>query len=280
MQVLKITEQLLIQRKPVFKMDSRCPGYRWVCTRCHKPNSIEARTGDWTPIAATAFTAAQRHWEDLHGARVLDWLHARIRMQRFCSLPVFPDTDSINPSEGLWIRLENGVSVSGTPFTQNYAKEEKKGMSRLSDIEARLRELEKEAARYARFPKTDEWPTGTVIVYDWSPARNDAAEVFTYAVLKADNGKWYWTGHGLTGKSGGDYDRLVENLADDNVSDIRIATPEDFDPLFPELTDLMSEEDAAKVEAFLANSETGVKVERPARREGGIFVPVVKGSEK
>lgn len=153
-------------------------------------------------------------------------------------------------------------------------------MSRLSDIEARLRELEKEAARYARFPKTDEWPTGTVIVYDWSPARNDAAEVFTYAVLKADNGKWYWTGHGLTGKSGGDYDRLVENLADDNVSDIRIATPEDFDPLFPELTDLMSEEDAAKVEAFLANSETGVKVERPARREGGIFVPVVKGSEK
>lgn len=142
-------------------------------------------------------------------------------------------------------------------------------MSRLSDIEARLRELEKEAARYARFPKTDEWPVGTVVVYDFVHYSGAAGEQeFTYAVFKCANEKWYWTGHGLQTRSGGSYDTLIEHLADDGVSNIRVATPEDFDLLFPALEDLVGLEDTKTVEEVSENLA-----------DKGIYVPVVKRAD-
>jgi hypothetical protein len=119
--------------------------------------------------------------------------------------------------------MVTGASVS-------FTAEEKQGMSRLSDIEERLRVLEKEAAKYARFPKEDQWPVGTVITYDVTMADQS---VYTYAVLKAKTGAWYWTGFIGRHTANGDYDQLVEALAADNVSNIRVATPNVFELLFP-----------------------------------------------
>lgn len=273
--------------------------FRWYCS-CVRSNTFPAqpRSGQWHRQILTVVESFRQHWDAVHkGHELPDWDFMMNYAVAWAVGDIAEDDAAgywIAPS-GKWpavakdytliVRLDtDGRSVSGTAeYWANWAaqKEERKGMSRLSDIQARMRELEKEAARYARFPKTDEWPAGTVITYNWNVPTG--AEVYTYAVLKAGNGDWYWTGAQRGGNQTGmrgNYDVLVENLADDNVSDIRVATPEDFDPLFPELTDLMSEEDAAKVEEFLASPETGVKADRPARREGGIFIPVVKDSEK
>lgn len=155
-------------------------------------------------------------------------------------------------------------------FDYNKESKEKKGMSRLSDIEARLRELEKEAARYARFDKTDPWPVGAVVTYTWTERWAEVSaerRSYTYAVLKASNGKWYWTGEVVIGRRDGDYDTLVEHLADAGVSNIRVALPEDFKPLFVE--DVVGDEAATKVSEFLADPSTGVTLERPAKRADG-----------
>jgi hypothetical protein len=143
-------------------------------------------------------------------------------------------------------------------------KEEKVGMSRFDDIQARLRELEKEAAKYARFERVDPWPVGAVVIYDmvyYSKAEGE--QEFTYAVLKCGNGNWYWTGHGVQTRSGGSYDLLVEYLADEGVSNIRVALPADFKPLFPEET---TAELAAAAEKVDEKASTGV------------YVPVVKSA--
>lgn len=261
--------------------------FRWYCS-CVRPNTFPAqpRSGQWHRQILTVVESFRQHWDAVHkGHELPDWDF----MMNRAVVWVVGDT-SEDDAAGFWVapsgkrpavaedytlivRLDtDGRSVSGTAEYWATPEEEKKGMSRLSDIEARLRELEKEAAKYARFPKTDEWPVGTVITYNWSPGMHDVlvgAEVYTYAVLKAGNGDWYWTGAQRGGNQTGmrgTYDVLVENLADDNVSDIRVATPEDFDPLFPELEDLVGLEDTKTVE------EVSAKL-----ADKGIYVPVVKG---
>lgn len=258
--------------------------FRWYCS-CVRPSTFPAQTrsGQWHRQVLTVIESFRQHWDAVHKGRELpDWDFMMNRAVVWAVGDIAEDDAAgywVAPSgkrpavasdyqnERLWIRLEHGVSVSGSPSLWDYKEEEKKGMSRLSDIEARLRELEKEAARYQRFSKTDPWPVGTVITYNWSPMPNDAAEVYMYAVLKAANGEWYWTGAARNrGSMHGGYDMLVEHLASDNVSDIAVALPDDFKPLFPEsVADVIGEEAAAKVDEFLANPETGVKVNRPER---------------
>lgn len=228
---------------------SRC--YRWSCS-CTRILDRDNRKGRWLRNVWTALEAFRQHWENVHpDSDPVDW--------------------AVTHSKVPWLagNIDSVSMITGANFSYTEA-EEKKGMSRLSDIEARLRELEKEAAKYARFPKTDEWPVGTVIMYDWSPRVNDQAEVFTYAVLKATAEEWYWTGawRQATKADRGNYDVLVERLADDNVSDIRVATPEDFDPLFPELEDLVGLEGTKTVE------EVSAKL-----ADKGIYVPVVKRAD-
>jgi hypothetical protein len=161
--------------------------------------------------------------------------------------------------------LNTGAVVTGAATSFNYTeKEEKVGMSRFDDIQARLRELEKEAAKYARFERVDPWPVGAVVIYDMVHySKAEGEQEFTYAVLKCDNGKWYWTGHGIQTRSGGSYDLLVEHLADEGVSNIRVALPADFKPLFPE-------------EATAELAAAAEKVDEKAST--GVYVPVVKSA--
>ena len=136
-------------------------------------------------------------------------------------------------------------------------------MSRLSDIQARMRELEKEAAKYERFEKSDPYPAGTVITYDYQPIGVDS--LYTYAVLKASNGLWYWTGAQNPARRGHDYDALVDSLADEQTQNIRVAFPDDFEPLFQTLEEAVGPEAAAQVEKALAEPSTFVPRVRPEK---------------
>ncbi len=289
---LEITESLYLEKKPVFKMGLEGPGFRWGCKLCIGRGDWKVpRLSDWGGSVSVAFEGAKQHWTSCHAQYAISqvaWNQFHKQLGAFAGdnepLPVdwfaqFPLSGDWGPYRNFadklvgkkatvqFTNLNTGAvsTVTGASFSYTTA-EEKKGMSRLSDIEARLRELEKEAAKYARFPKTDEWPVGTVITYDVSPMPNDEAKVFTYAVIKAADENWYWTGSWRPGFQTGNYDMLVERLADDNVSNIRVATPEDFDPLFPELEDLVGLEDTKTVE------EVSEKL-----ADKGIYVPVVKG---
>lgn len=258
--------------------------FRWSCT-CRGGQSSSWTLRQSSREATTTLEALRQHWTSVHvdlaNRMLINWYEVNKRLPWLLDtndrdengewvIPTIKSNDHVDYFDpGLgdpgWRVVATNATVSMKPL------EERKGMSRLSDIEARMRELEKEAARYARFPKTDPWPVGTVVTYNWSPLVNDEAMVYTYAVLKAGNGDWYWTGAERSGKRTGmcgDYDTLVENLAGDNVSDIRVATPDDFDPLFPELEDLVG----------LEGTETVDQVSEKLA-EKGIYVPVVKRTD-
>lgn len=72
------------------------------------------------------------------------------------------------------------------------------GMTRRDIIQARLRELEAELARYANWPEDAEFPHGTVIRFvkkytvAYNRARGERVErEYTYVALKAGPDKWY-----------------------------------------------------------------------------------------
>jgi len=235
--------------------------FRWSC-RCKldKPWSIREGTRD----ASAALEAFRQHWASVHiGFRpVIDWygVHKKIPWL-ITGDEEHSELETLHRiyGEHATVRVTNlktGASstVSGAAMSINM-EEEKVGMSRFEDIQARLRELEKEAAKYARFERVDPWPSGTVVVYD---QESTTGEKYTYGVLKCANDKWYWTGHGVFTKSGASYDHLVEHLAHDRTSNIRVAVPDDFKPLFPEtLVEAVGPEIAAKAEQGLKDIEDG-----------------------
>lgn len=244
--------------------------FRWLCLCKSNTASYlqETRKSPWMRNLYSVFEAFRQHWDAVHPeAPAVDWMKAN----QNTSYLFIEDRGS---------RILD--SFIGTKFTVkiDLPEVEKKGMSRLRDIEDRLRALEAEAARYARFERTDPWPVGAVITYVWSEkftGPDETSRSYNYAVLKANNGKWYWTGEIVKGRLEGDYDTLVEHLADPGVSNIRIALPEDFTPLFVE--DAIGKEAAEKVDAFLADPSTGVQMERPAKKDPGVYVPVVKRTD-
>lgn len=247
--------------------------FRWYCS-CVRANTFPAqpRAGQWHRQILTVVESFRQHWESVHkGHELPDWDFMMNRAVVWAVGDIAEDD-----AAGFWVAPPGKrPAVAADYRTTNYfvqadkaaeafsamdyfmgpeLEEEKKGMSRLSDIEARLRELEKEAARYARFPKTDEWPVGTVIVYD---QESPTGELYTYGVLKCANDSWYWTGHGVFTKSGANYDHLIEHLAHDRTSNIRVATPDVFKALFAEDEDLVS---AEEIDASLKGSASERKV--------------------
>lgn len=254
--------------------------FRWSCL-CRQ-NSLPSRDGTWQRNLWTVLEAFRQHWQSVHPDReAIDWDRVYKRVPWLSSayeraedgrwvdakvkldpMKIKVDLDPIKMAA--FAKL---YGASEAKITQLAQEGEKIGMARWEDIQKRMRDLEAEAARYGRFPRTDEWPVNTVLVYDQEAP---SGEVYTYGVLKCKNGSWYWIGHGLYTKTGASYDHLIEHLAHERTSNIRIAMPKHFEPLFPEATplaDVIGEDAAAKVEAFLAAPETGVKVERPAKSE-------------
>jgi hypothetical protein len=202
--------------------------YRWRCG-CTEPGSWSVRRS--TTSINTSLAALEQHCEMVHPALLVDW-------------------DKV--FQGTYVA---SVALATDYFADAALEQEKKGMSRLSDIQARMRELEKEAAKYERFEKSDPYPAGTVITYDYQPIGVDS--LYTYAVLKAGNGLWYWTGAQGGTRRGHDYDALVDSLADENVQNIRVAFPDDFTPLFQTLEERVGPEIAAKAEQGLKDIEDG-----------------------
>lgn len=245
--------------------------FRWAC-RCKPVEGWSTRCSSldvWTTLEAF-----RQHWENAHrdGFRpLISWyeVHKRVpwlvdgdeEHSELATLhEVYGDHATVRVTN-----LKTGASptISGAAMSFNM-EEEKVGMSRFEDIQARLRELEKEAAKYARFERVDPWPSGTVVVYD---QESPDGKVYTYAVLKCGNEKWYWTGHGVFTKSSASYDHLVEHLAHDRTSNIRVAVPDDFKPLFPEtLEEAVGPVVAAKVEAALSEG-VFIPVSRPEKRQ-------------
>lgn len=233
--------------------------FQWACS-CVRAGV--ARYSPWMRNVWTVLESFRQHWESVHpDDDSINWVDVNAKVPWLVGPNRAADRYWLAPSGKrpavaedytLIVRLDtDGRSVSGTAEYWSTQTEEKKGMSRLSDIEARLRELEKEAARYARFPKTDEWPVGTVIVYDFVAYTKAAGEQeYNYAVLKAGDDKWYWTGT-VAPRVRGDYDALVDALAADDVSNIRVAAPDAFKALFAEDEDLVS---AAEIVASLKGS--------------------------
>lgn len=254
--------------------------YRWSCS-CLERGTFppQTRRGQWHRQILTVLESFRQHWSDVHKEKESPtWDFVTNRVMVWAIQPPRDYEERWEDTRGTKIldmfagrkatvqitNLNTGAvsTATGSYIATPTFEEEKKGMSRLNDIEARMRELEKEAAKYARFSKTDEWPPGTVITYTWTEAFATVTlepRSYSYAVLKASNSKWYWTGEIVKGRLDGDYDTLVEHLADSNVSDIRVATPGKFDLLFP----MPEVEDSSTAEGDLAT--------------GGVYVPVVKG---
>jgi hypothetical protein len=216
--------------------------FRWSCS-CKLEESWSVRKS--TRDVWTALEAFRQHWSTVHKDEwrpLIDWTKIGEKVHWM-----------ITGQEMQKNIFEHLTAVPSFNFENT--EQEKVGMSRFDDIQARLRELEKEAAKYARFERVDPWPVGTVVVYDQEAT---TGEKYTYAVLKCGNEKWYWTGHGVFTKSGASYDHLVEHLAHDRTSSIRVAVPDDFKPLFSETT----EEPTTPVAKDAAPESTGVFIPR------------------
>jgi hypothetical protein len=240
--------------------------FQWNCS-CISPQSWpqQSRKSQWHRNVSTVVEAFRQHWCAAHpdlDTSDWDYVHNRIAVWATETSPndwqkreLFAQLYGAKATVQI-TNLNTGATVTGAATSFNYTeKEEKVGMSRFEDIQARLRELEKEAAKYARFERVDPWPVGTVVVYDQEAT---TGEKYTYAVLKCGNEKWYWTGHGVFTKSGASYDHLVEHLAHDRTSNIRVAVPDDFKPLFSETT----EEPTTPVAKDAAPESTGVFIPR------------------
>ena len=238
--------------------------FRWVCS-CTKPSEWpKPRVSPWKRSVMTTAEAFRQHWTSVHSELrpTPDWDYILNRVAEWAVLGAAPDEvqekrETFAPIYGVARKASTTTAISFAAISFDCLPvEEKVGMSRFDDIQARLRELEKEAAKYARFERADPWPVGAVVVYD---QESTTGELYTYGVLKCANGKWYWTGHGVFTKSGASYDHLVEHLAHERTTNIRVALPEDFEPLFETLEEAVGPEVTAKVEEAL--------------KEPGSFIP-------
>lgn len=148
------------------------------------------------------------------------------------------------------------------------------GLNRKDVLRAQIAQMQQELTELEQFPP-DNFEVGTIIAFD---KRYDGREqVFCYSAIKGTETLWYLSGLVSTLLSASNVSRyrvtyeVLTNIMRDAVN-VRVIFKEDGHPLRSSPAQQAS---LAKVDDFLADPSTGVKLERPLR-DGGFLSTTTK----